>query len=162
MAFGFKDDNDELHEVIKEASRTMLLYAAHSDDSNAGSIYYPARYSDHVFGIFSTDANIKSSSFNPTNGLPNYNFATLGEGVSAYEDGDFVGEQKETSYSTAIAAGLAGRILQFSRHADSQRCEARIANIHTKYGMTKVFRAMAVEDGGYYCLKPWKLLPEDM
>ncbi|KAK8103237.1 hypothetical protein PG984_016383 [Apiospora sp. TS-2023a] len=155
MACGFADSTQSLFDKIHEASGKMLILAAPTNESNAGEIAYPARYDDAVMCIFSTDGAVtKSQRLNPSNGLGKHNFAILGEDIMTMS-----GEVRSgTSFSTAIAAGLVGRLLEFSRHSD---CKGRIYNasmLKFKYGMTKALMSMAVEDSVFNCLKPWNLL----
>lgn len=159
MACGFNEYSQELFDKIQLAYSKMLLFAAPTNKGNAGEIAYPARHHSEVFCMFSTNGAVtRSLNLNPSKGLGQYNFAILGEDILTLS-----GEQKSgTSFSTAIAAGLAGRLLDFSRHSD---CWPRIRNasiIKLKHGMTKVLLAMAVKDGSYRCLKPWNLLPSNL
>ncbi|KAK6821142.1 subtilisin-like protein [Apiospora arundinis] len=159
LACGFSDSSQCLFEKVHEASGKMLLLAAPTNESNAGEIAYPARYDD-VLCMFSTDGGVtKSQQLNPSKGLGMYNFAILGECIKTMS-----GEERSgTSFSTAIAAGLVGRLLEFSRHSDcNSHLKKRSSMLKVKYGMTKALMAMAVKDSGFHCLKPWKLLPEDL
>lgn len=159
MACGFNEFNQGLFERIHEASGKMLIFAAPTNESNAGEIAYPARYDSEVFCMFSTNGAVTNSQrLNPTTGLGLYNFAILGEDIKTSS-----GEEKSgTSFSAAIAAGLTGRLLEFSRHHD---CQGRIKNaslMKVKHGMAKILEAMTMKDGHFNCLKPWLLLPKDL
>jgi hypothetical protein len=158
MACGFYRTNEDFWDKIHRASGQMLIFAAPTNEGNVRDIAYPARYVEQVFCIFSTDGNVKSSQINPTKAPAKYNFAILGENILNYRN-----EQKSgTSLSTAIAAGLAGRLLDFSRHADSKDRIRNAWMMKAKYGMTKVLLAMTTEDKPYHCIKPWKLVPSDL
>lgn len=142
---------------MHRASGKLLVFAAPTNEGNVGEIAYPARHHDEVFCIFSSSgAGISSSGINPTERGGGYNFAILGEDINTLG-----GERKSgTSFSTAIAAGLAGRLLDFSRQA---KCKNRIqdaAMMKSKYGMTKILLAMSALDGIFRCLNPWELLPD--
>ncbi|KAK6859590.1 subtilisin-like protein [Apiospora arundinis] len=159
LACGFADSSQPLFDKVHEASGKMLILSAPTNERNAGEIAYPARYDD-VLCIFSTDGGVtKSQKLNPSKGMGIYNFAILGECIKTMS-----GEERSgTSLSTAIAAGLVGRFLEFSRHSDcSPHLKKRSSMLKVKYGMTKALMAMTVEDSGFHCLKPWKLLPEDL
>lgn len=157
MTCGFYQSDRELFGKIHEASGNMLIFAAPTNDSNAGDIAYPAQHDAEVFGIFSTNGAITSSQhLNPSKGPGQYNFAILGEDIMTYTGKEVSG----TSLATALAAGLAGQLLEVSRHRD-----CRIRNGSTmslKHGMTKVLMAMAVPNSNFYCLKPWMLLPKEL
>ncbi|KAK8023290.1 hypothetical protein PG991_006529 [Apiospora marii] len=159
MACGFTESSQHLFDKVHEASGKMLILAAPTNESNAGEIAYPARYDDDVMCIFSTDGAVtKSQRLNPSNGLGKYNFAILGEDIMTMS-GDV---RSGTSFSTAIAAGLAARLLEFSRHSDCQGLIYNASMLKLKYGMTKALMAMAIPDSEFLCLKPWKLLREDL
>ncbi|KAH8878799.1 hypothetical protein GQ53DRAFT_775459 [Thozetella sp. PMI_491] len=156
MACGFLQDNEDLFRKIHKASAKMLIFAAPTNESNAGEIAYPARY-DEVFCTFSTNGAVRSSALiNPSRGLGVHNFAILGEDIRTCK-----GEAKSgTSFSTAILAGFAGRLLDFSRHSDIQTKIDGRARLGHKRGMAKVLRSIAEEEDPYFCIKPWNLLPE--
>ena len=160
MACGFQGFDQELYDRIHDASGKMLIFAAPTNESNVSEIAYPARHHAEVFCTFSTDGCINTSRrLNPTIGVEGYNFAILGENIKT-----FSGEEKSgTSFSTAIAAGLAARLLDFSKHRDCQGKLSRHASMmKIKYGMSKVLCAMSIADAGFQCLKPWQLLPKDL
>ncbi|EHK17752.1 uncharacterized protein TRIVIDRAFT_66654 [Trichoderma virens Gv29-8] len=159
MACGFNEYNEELYKKIHEASGKMLIFAAPTNEANVGGIAYPAQFDSHVFCMFSTDGAVTNSRrLNPTSREGYTNFAILGEDIKTLR-----GEEKSgTSFSTAIATGLAGRLLEFSRHSD---CQGRLKNasmMKVKDGMAKILKAMAVKDGHFNCLKPWMLLPKEL
>lgn len=160
MASGFETDHAEMRQAIKAATVSgALVFAAASNYGNTRQITFPGRMKD-VLHIFCTDARAKASaSINPmpTRRKP-YNFAILGEGVvvppSATE------RITGTSVATCVAAGLAGRLLDFSRHKDCRDRIRCVANLATVEGMTAVFAQMAKggDDNGYNCVVPWRLL----
>ncbi|KAK8068573.1 hypothetical protein PG996_007685 [Apiospora saccharicola] len=159
MACGFTDSTQSLFDKIHEASGKMLILAAPTNESNAGEIAYPARYDDAVMCIFSTDGAVtRSQRLNPSKGHGKDNFAILGEDIMTMS-----GEVRSgTSFSTAIAAGLVARVLEFSRHSDCKGLIYNASMLKFKYGMAEALNSMAVEDSGFNCLKPWKLLREDL
>ena len=83
MACGFHEHNMDLLNAIKRAAAAnILVFAAPSNDSNAGEIAYPAGYYDQVFCMFSTDGGVKNSrKINPAGGPSKHNFAILGEDI---------------------------------------------------------------------------------
>ncbi|TQN66001.1 Subtilisin [Colletotrichum shisoi] len=111
MAIGFATEVPELKTVLKKAfAANILVFAAASNHNNMSGVVYPARWGECVFGVFSTNAGAKNSrEINPTGRGRDENFAILGEGIKV-----LTGEtRKGTSYSTAIACGLAARLLDF-------------------------------------------------
>ncbi|KAM3079612.1 hypothetical protein ACMFMG_006026 [Clarireedia jacksonii] len=161
MACGFYECNEDLYEKVREASAKILIFAAPTNESNAGEIAYPARYDPDlsVFCIFSTDGAITNSrGINPSNGWSGDNFAILGEDIRTHS-----GEVKSgTSFSTAIASGFAGRLLDFSRHSDCKDIIKRAPLMEKKRGMKRVLLTMGVLDEPYRCIKPWQLLPREL
>ncbi|KAF6816889.1 extracellular alkaline serine protease [Colletotrichum musicola] len=166
MAFGFDNANPGLREALKEAllSANVLLFAAASNDMNRSGVVYPARWDDLVFCMFSTNGGAKNSrGINPT-GLGHDNFAILGEDVRVLSDGpdDTYEISSGTSYSTAIACGLAARLLDFSRqkHVDGTRYRGLSHDLKEKVNMERVLRSISEKDEEYHCIAPWKLLSE--
>ncbi|ETS77445.1 hypothetical protein PFICI_11319 [Pestalotiopsis fici W106-1] len=159
MACGFYGFDQALYDVIKEASRKLLIFAAPTNVGNAGEITYPAKHHQDVFCMLSTTADVRLSQLNPTPSSLRGSFAIIGENIRT-PDG---GENSGTSLSTAIAAGLAGRLLDFARH---HACQGAIGDLmprmQLKDGMSKIFEAMSIRDGIFLCLKPWQLLPKTM
>ncbi|KAJ5668904.1 Extracellular alkaline serine protease [Penicillium macrosclerotiorum] len=157
ISAGFRTSPRDLREAVNEASAAnILIFAAASNWGNLDEVAYPARMKDHVFCIFSTNGTLKNSSrYNPEPRSNADNFAILGEGIELYPGREPV---QGTSMATAIAAGLAGRILDFARHTD---CRDNIEGgdiIHTKAGMTAIFKAISRSSANYDCIAPWRLL----
>ncbi|KAL8364650.1 hypothetical protein RB595_003773 [Gaeumannomyces hyphopodioides] len=116
MACGFFEDDAILYHKIREASCKMLLIAAPTSEGNRHNILYPAAHEEFVLPMFATDGNVKKSGLNPSKGPGRYNFVILGEDIKNVHDEVISG----TSYLTAIAAGFAARLLDFSRHNDTK------------------------------------------
>ncbi|KAK4176936.1 hypothetical protein QBC36DRAFT_372900 [Triangularia setosa] len=112
-----------------------------------------------VIAMFSTDTNIIPSSFNSKPNPRGYNFAILGEDVIFHAD-DGSEPLSGTSFATAIGAGIAARILDFSRHPDSCQWLQRVDGLKRTEDMSAIFAYMAKdgEESGYHCMRPWKLL----
>lgn len=111
--------------------------------------------------IFATDGgNRIVREINPDPRPRAHNFAILGADVPIIE-----GREKETgtSIATALAAGLAGILVDFSRHVD---CREAIPNrdlIERKAGMTAIFSGMSLGiREGYDCVLPMELLPDEI
>ncbi|KAL8366654.1 hypothetical protein RB595_010493 [Gaeumannomyces hyphopodioides] len=161
MACGFFDDDATLYHKIQEASCKMLLIAAPTNEGNRHNILYPAAYGDFVLPMFATDGNIKKSDLNPSKGPGRYNFAILGEDIKNVHDEVNSG----TSYSTAIAAGFAARLLDFSRHSDTKvKFGDKAQKLKSRHGFMGVLVSMALRtiDGPFHCVRPWDLLPKKL
>ncbi|KAH8880194.1 hypothetical protein GQ53DRAFT_813446 [Thozetella sp. PMI_491] len=158
MACGFREHNQELLDQIKLAlTHKILFFAAASNDSNAGEVAYPARHHDQVLCMFSTDGGIKNSrSLNPGAGSALPNLAILGENVAVSPGSP---SDSGTSISTAIAVGLAARLLDFSRQPSAE-CLIRAApSLREKAGMSRLLMTISQLDEMYHCIRPWALLP---
>lgn len=70
-----------------------------------------------------------------------------------------------TSVSTALAAGLAAKLLDFSRQPDVQTwmSKANREKMKTKAGMSAILKEMSRNNvnEGYECIAPWEILPAD-
>ncbi|KAK3324952.1 hypothetical protein B0H66DRAFT_615264 [Apodospora peruviana] len=160
IASGFRDDHPPLRSAILDASRAgTLIFAAASNYGNMFLVTYPARMRRHVFCMYSTDGNAKIAnlvaSINPAHHPKHYNFAILGESIYLSTENTLV---TGTSYSTSIAAGLAGRLLHFSRQPGPAGKIRDVKSLKSYGGMQAVFRKMARESCNYDCIAPWSLL----
>jgi len=155
ISAGFKTDVSKLREEVAKAAN-VLIFAAASNWGNTADVAYPARMKDHVFCIFASNAALKvTEDYNPEPRPNAENFAILGDNVDPYRQKDPV---SGTSVATAIAAGLAGLILDFSRQADCRNSIDRADLIKTKPGMTAIFNAIARPSGRFACICPENLL----
>lgn len=143
---------------MKASADRILTFVAASNFGNITDIMFPARIHGHVMCMFASTGNVKST--NKHNPGPSqktrYSFAVLGEEVlsSPLAPSRISG----TSISTFIGAGIAGLIIDFSRHVDCNACISNRQDLLTINGMTAIFAAMSVSDGGYQCIAPWKIL----
>lgn len=145
--------------IKKATSDGVVIFAAASNYGNIRQVTFPARMQD-VICMYCTDGRAKASqSINPAaQTTKSKNFAILGEAVSV---SPLIKERLTgTSVATSIAAGLAGRLLDFSRQQD---CQARIRcleNLATVEGISAVFSHMAkgAEDNRYNCVVPGRLM----
>ncbi|KAH7460575.1 hypothetical protein FOMA001_g19520 [Fusarium oxysporum f. sp. matthiolae] len=160
IASGFERDHALMRKAIKRAaSDGTLVFAAASNYGNIRQVTFPARMQD-VICVYCTDGRAKvSQSINPAaQTTKSKNFAILGEGVSVPAS---IGEQVTgTSVATSIAAGLAGRLLDFSRQKDCRQRIRCIGNLASVEGISAVFSHMAkgAEDYRYNCVVPGRLL----
>ncbi|KAI8723796.1 Peptidase-S8 domain-containing protein [Fusarium sp. LHS14.1] len=160
IASGFERDHALMRKAIKRAaSDETLVFAAASNYGNIRQVTFPARMQD-VICVYCTDGRAKvSQSINPAaQTTKSKNFAILGEGVSVPSS---VREQVTgTSVATSIAAGLAGRLLDFSRQKDCRQRIRCVGNLASVEGISAVFSHMAkgAEDCKYNCVVPGRLL----
>ncbi|KAI0543779.1 subtilisin-like protein [Xylaria curta] len=160
MAIGFEHKQMPIVDAVDRAHRKGIhIFSAASNSGNLGSIYCPAILTEQVFGIFSTDAVIRESrSLNPSPLDPD-SFAIFGENVQLYtEEGPLV---RGTSYSTSIAAGLAGTLLDFAKRETNRDGSSELSELKKRQQLKRVFREMSRPDGRYHCIRPWKLLNHD-
>lgn len=167
MSWGFDNRDDLLADALEDAKHAkILIFAAASNFGNSEGIAFPASMTRTVMCIFSTSGNGKESNrFNPSGSPKMQKFAVLGEDVVVgyRETGEKVIESG-TSIATSIAAGIAGRIIDFSRH---QKDDFRPPDITESYrtklktldGMSKIFEYMAKggQDETYSCVLPWTI-----
>ncbi|RYP44078.1 hypothetical protein DL768_009423 [Monosporascus sp. mg162] len=119
MPSGFETDHDPMRDAIDNATANkILIFAAASNYGNIRPITFPGRMRN-VICMFCTDGRAKiSPSINPApNKKKPYNFAIIGENVTIPPS--TADRVSGTSVATCIAAGLAGQLLDFSRHSDS-------------------------------------------
>ncbi|KAG7438701.1 Intracellular serine protease [Fusarium oxysporum f. sp. raphani] len=163
MALGFKEYQPEIAKAVSRArSKQILIFSAASNSQNMESIYFPAKDHYRVFGIFSTNAgNRESRDLNPSPDDRQHSLAIFGEGVEVAEDKPLL---SGTSYSTSIAAGLAGMLLDFSRQETDKKDIPDISRLSNMEVMMKMFLEMARDssDGRYKCIRPWDLLKSGM
>ncbi|KAK1243845.1 hypothetical protein MKX08_001983 [Trichoderma sp. CBMAI-0020] len=151
MALGFKTRQQSVVEAIDRAHRRgILIFSAASNGRNISSVYCPAILTDQVFGIYSTNAGIRESrSLNPSP-IGGDNFAIFGEDVELREEGPLV---RGTSYSTSM------RLVWRQRYKDEMQ---ELSYLQKKQGMKRIFQEMANFDYKYLCIRPWKLLKNDL
>jgi hypothetical protein len=150
-----------LEDKIRQASRGRLIFVAPTNKGNAHEITYPARYEASVLPMFATDGNVKKSALNPSQGPGKYNLAILGEDIKNVNDVVNSG----TSYATAIAAGFAARLLDFSRHGDTKDAlKDKAGKMRDKRGTTGVLLSLATQtfEPPFHCIRPWDLLPIEL
>ncbi|RAL13188.1 uncharacterized protein BO97DRAFT_45016 [Aspergillus homomorphus CBS 101889] len=143
--------------VEKASDAGALIFAAASNWGNRGSVPFPARHSFRTMCMFSTNADDQASSFNPEPRERENNFAILGEDLE--HPADPQRRESGTSMATAIAAGLAARIVDFSRQGDNATIE-RVADVGSLAGMTAIFRFMSKRAGPFQCVSPLRLMSE--
>jgi hypothetical protein len=157
ISAGFQNLHPTLRKAIKGAhEKEILVFAAAENWGNAvPGPAFPAAIRDHVFCISSCGGNLwASKKMNPPGRKDADNFACLGEKVRlpGYKEA-----LTGTSVASALAAGLAARILDFSRHVDSREAGCDEQKLRTRPGMRAVFKKISHEDGLFRCIAPWLL-----
>ncbi|KAK4184094.1 hypothetical protein QBC35DRAFT_392426 [Podospora australis] len=107
--------------------------------------------------MYSTNARISISSFNPKPNDRGYNFAILGENIALHPDDDQSPLLSGTSYAAAIGAGLAAQLLDFVRQEDARGIISKPDDLRRSDCMSAVF-AKDGKERGYDCMMPWTLL----
>ncbi len=156
-----------LEDALKHATRhDVLLFAAASNDRHLeeAPIGFPA-IDDNVICIFSEKTPSFRSTFSPLGRESWNNFSVLGEEVEGAWISEAVGDQgtttrqSGTSCATAIAAGVAALILEFSRHSGHKQVK-NAQKLRVRAIMEKVLWQCTDKAQGheYNLLKPWLLL----
>ncbi|TXC08008.1 hypothetical protein FocTR4_00002485, partial [Fusarium oxysporum f. sp. cubense] len=120
ISAGFRNYSKELDDAVTRAKASgVLVIAAASNWQNKNTVAFPARHNLSAMCIYSTNTGNQSSSFNPEPRADTQNFAILGEGFQ-HPDQRRNERMSGTSMATAVAAGLAARIVDFSRQKDNK------------------------------------------
>ncbi|EWG35898.1 hypothetical protein FVEG_14583 [Fusarium verticillioides 7600] len=132
-----------------------LIFAAASNSGGNRSRPWPANHPG-VFCIHATNERaVPNLNMNPVAKSSVDNFATLGENIQSY----WQGEERcisGTSFATPIAAAMAANILEFVR----RNLRVDEAYALQAYGpMRRLFRYKMTDNGetngAYHCIKPW-------
>ncbi|KAI0860594.1 hypothetical protein F4860DRAFT_478936 [Xylaria cubensis] len=165
LSSGFRTVHNNIGEAIERANMARILtFASPSNYGNLSDIYYPGRLYGlgKVICLFSTNSMVRSSTtktFNPSplDTAAHRTFAILGEDIALENTESAL---NGTSYSTAIGAGIAARILDFSHHPQFRTRIKNIDDLKRVEGMLAVFGRMAKRtDNGYRCIAPWEICP---
>ncbi|KAK6363379.1 hypothetical protein TWF730_000811 [Orbilia blumenaviensis] len=160
MALGFSQWHGPIRDAVDTATANqILIFAAAGNWGGQESVAFPARL-ENVMCMFSTTPGNKNSSHinPPPDRQKTHNFAILGAEVKMPAPSGHPQRTIEgTSISCAIAAGLAGSLLDFSRQPI---CRDHIHDLKRKREMSAIFEDLskAFKDGEYYCIAPWSLL----
>ena len=133
------------------ARHGTLIFASCGERDIFPTPLFPAT-DPNVVGIFATDALGNPASFNPLPMKHRPNFTILGEvqqGPSDIISG--------TSVACAVAAGLAGCLLDFSRQPG---CRGRIPDLGKRHNLELVLDFMSQVRHGYEYIVPWRLLED--
>ncbi|KAG5783449.1 hypothetical protein H9Q73_002867 [Fusarium xylarioides] len=158
LSFGLGQScpSPRLYEVLtKLVSNRKLIFAAASNSGGNRSRPWPANHPG-VFCIHTTNQRGNTNrDMNPSAEHENDNFATLGENIESYWNG----EKRcisGTSFATPIAAAMAANILEFARRNLSTD---EVHNLQAYGPMRKLFRHKMTDNGKtkgvYHYIKPW-------
>lgn len=128
MSFGWPSSDFDGYEVVQAAidkayNKKVLMFAAASNSGGRQGRAYPAS-SSQVICVHSTDTYGNISGFSPTPEPNSINIATVGESIrSAWpmllcrdkKNLECVEDRSGTSYATAILAGIAAFLLQYTK-----------------------------------------------
>ncbi|KAK5655318.1 hypothetical protein OQA88_5885 [Cercophora sp. LCS_1] len=160
MALGFSSSDDGIkRQVLGATGDGILVFAGAGNCAGHDKVAFPANLIS-VMCIFATDpANKNSRELNPPPRRRAANFAILGDGVQL--DGEEV-ILRGTSIAAAIAAGVAGSLLDFSRQPICRTgggCGERL-DIQGYDEMQNIFTKLSEDwrDGEYDCIIPWHLM----
>ncbi|KAG5796697.1 hypothetical protein H9Q69_004272 [Fusarium xylarioides] len=159
ISAGFRNYSQELDEAVTKAKAAgVLVIAAASNWQNTSTVAFPARHNLSTMCIYSTNTGNQSSSFNPEPRMDTPNFAIIGEGFQ-HPDQRRNERMSGTSMATAVAAGLAARIVDFSRQKDNRASIFRAQDVGKLPGMLAIFSAMSEPAGNLQYVSPLELLP---
>ncbi|RSL42208.1 hypothetical protein CEP53_012317 [Fusarium sp. AF-6] len=151
--------DEKIRTPIEDAERQgiIILAAASNDGANLPRAF-PACM-DRVLAIHATDRHGNPSGFNPTR-LPDcVNFSTLGAGIPSplHVPPRFL--ESGTSFSTAIAAGMAANLLTLVENVpDKSKGDGTQWYLANRVvGMRAMFKKFSIFRDGYDYLSPWKL-----
>ncbi|KAG9500788.1 hypothetical protein J7337_006468 [Fusarium musae] len=135
ISAGFRSYSKELDDAVTKAKAAgVLVIAAASNWQNTSTVAFPARHNLSTMCIYSTNTGNQSSSFNPEPRADTQNFAIIGEGFQ-HPDQRRNERMSGTSMATAVAAGLAARIVDFSRQKDNKASIFRAQDIYLTTGV---------------------------
>ncbi|KAI9042925.1 S8/S53 family peptidase [Aspergillus affinis] len=168
MSFGFADEqpciSEAIHKALYQRHHSILFFAAAANFGGNSREMFPARH-DSVISIRATNANGDFEDSNPPKSEDEANvFGTLGVDVpSAWPDRADEVCKSGSSISTAIAAGIAGFLLEYiGSHPPDKPFYAVQRRAWTRKGMHAIFKALASDTlrvkTGYLYLKVWDLI----
>lgn len=186
MSFAFRHEHSDIDRAIWAAHKRekgVLMFAAASNNTalEVEPVGYPATLKNRVICINSSTADGEKSKFSPHGVQGHHNFSTIGEDIHAAwptpkqsTSGCPEGLYQllsGTSSSTAIAAGIAALILDFSRkdiqgfdEREQEYWEQQKHKLWDTHEMRAVIRYCMThryEGQEYNFIKPWMLFHRD-
>ncbi|KAH6976792.1 peptidase S8/S53 domain-containing protein [Ilyonectria destructans] len=166
MSWGYQKEISVITNAIRDAfhhGKILLASASNTGSLSKESVAFPANLRQ-VICINSTDGYGNPSEFNPSPS-PDRTLAVIGEGLSVACPPKIGGELRVirgTSAATAIAAGIATLILQYSRErANAGKAVEAPHRLSHCDAMRKVFYGMAKDRQGYHILVPALIFHQD-
>lgn len=157
LALGFSETHNEIRKAINRAVKCDIIIFAAAGNEGLEKVAFPARLVD-VMSIFATTWRNERWELNPSPQPLTPNFAILGVDIDFPETGIRSG----TSLATAIAAGFAGSIINFSRQLPDKASKDGWDELEicSWKEMQKIFSRLSDRNGGYDCISPWKMLDD--
>ncbi|KAM0512893.1 hypothetical protein ACHAPE_008395 [Trichoderma viride] len=166
-----KEYEESINDIIKSINNAIkssrLIFAAASNDGKNRRRTFPANYPS-VFGVYASDGMGTVSAINPLSQEDDINIMTLGIDVKVLErrqvDNNGVSTlirepkyRSGTSFATAIAAGIAGTVLDIADRA--KEIEEQTKEKLRDYGsMREIFTELLPCDrDNHRYLTPWHL-----
>lgn len=160
-----------INSVIKSISNAIkssrLIFAAASNDGKNRRRTFPANYPS-VFGVYASDGWGAVSGINPFSQEDDINIMTLGIDVKVFErrqvdnngKPSFIPELKHrsgTSFATAIAAGIAGTVLDIADRAEEVEEQTK-EKLRDHGSMRKIFtELLPCDNANHRYLALWHL-----
>ena len=157
MCWSCSDNNHVLEAAIRTAAdREILMFSSVEDTGRFRDIGFPANL-PNVFGVSAAKSNGKLFEFNPLSSTSSYNFSFPGEGMKGLSPETSGADiASTTSFATAVAAGVAGNLLDFFRQPVCQNLREHPITIAD---IGSVFDAMTIHYMGQLrYVAPWELL----
>ncbi|KAL7969170.1 subtilisin-like protein [Trichoderma sp. SZMC 28014] len=160
MSFSFNEEQPQIKIAIENALKgqhRVLFLAAASNFSYSGQfpIGYPARYKQ-VLCVNSATPQGEKSKFSPAPRDRECDYSVLGEHLTTAfptkrNKGNHEKRQSGTSMATAIMAGVAGLVVEYSR---SKALETPIRH------RDRLLSADGMRSNAHLCVQPWLLFRE--
>ncbi|KAL6823407.1 hypothetical protein V8C40DRAFT_248013 [Trichoderma camerunense] len=168
MSFGHIRDHKPISRAIYNAikDKAILFFAAAANFGANERELFPARH-ECVISIRGTNSNGQFQDFNPPrNSREGKVFGTLGLEVPsvALTNASEAAFMTGTSVATAIAAGIAGMLLEYvGGKSDTSAYHIVKDFLHTREGMLDMFEEMGTtpHDDGRIYVAPWSLFRYD-
>lgn len=175
MSFAFNEEQKLIRDAIdraRQGNKKVLFFAAASNYrlNERRPVGFPAIYKE-VIRVNSSAPGDWKSDFSPKveDGVPN--FSIIGEHLNAaypqkLNAGNYEKRKNGTSMATAIMAGVAGLVIEFSRLRKVEPNIKDSSRLRTPDGMKAVFRLMLnqkylTDRDKYLHVKPWELFSDD-
>ena len=142
-----RTSNTKISEAIEKVEKKVLMFAPASNDGTNADRTFPAKHRN-VLCIYTSNGDGVISNRNPRPQVGDLNFSALGEFVEAPHANQAVERFSGTSVATAVAAGIAALVLEFTRQplVKDQEPIQGLKRLNTKEGMEMAFLKMTSQD----------------